>query len=205
MDNYRAEPVPFTGNIFLLIEEIFNNGQNVTNSDIQMQGINEQVLNTQYQQQIAQWQNDADTLKSDVETNTSTSVDPQGIGEITALCVCALATILCPPLGLAFFAIDLTVYASVRAHQEGGDVKKEGDDHWGLTHDTTSTSTNSDYEFRSKQIGIDQTATQQTQQSMSSLVQQFITPDQDMKTQDANEVQAAIQWMKAMVWTQGAA
>ena len=99
------------------------------------------------------------------------------------------------------------IYAIVRGFQCASNHSSYGGDDWGLSH-TGLPTPNFDqnaYGAAQSQCQQDQTNVQQIQNSINQAFQQYVSPDQDMKTQDANMIQAALKWMASLVWTQSAA
>ena len=204
----KVSSAPTDCNVFLLIQEIFEEHGNTVNSDIEMQYRNINVQNSIYENELAQWKTDGDALAKASAGTNKTSLSTFGWFAIVAGICLAAATVLSGglllPVTLGLAALILGIHAGTRGIATGVSGDGYGSDNWGFTK-TTNTVDQGTYQTASQACQTDQANVTKTQNSMNQALQQYISPDQDMKTQDANMIQGALKWMSSLVWTQPAA
>ncbi len=215
-----AQP-KYSGNVFLLIEQIFAKSVDATNDGIEARYIEEDLLDKSYQSQLDKWKSDADALPTAGKTDKpeTQAANGKAVGFEVAMGATAAALLITAKalyaagiatswggFGAALIVI-ATVLAAVAISLMITTICKP-DALSSSFSDTIAAHSEYDAGIQGKQNSLvqeDQSTIQRLQNNMSKIMQQYISPANDTKTQDANMIQGAIQWMKAMIWTQSAA
>lgn len=219
----RAVQDRYSGNVFLLIEQIFAQNMNVINEGTAARYEEEDLANMQYQAQLDNWKKDADALP---DAGKGAYVDDQynmngtGVGALGGVALAGIAGgLLAAYLGLsaAGFALSASVVgaaigiallvAAACVLIAYFVIEKA------FTKDTNvhtlvpgyQSYDNTKQTAQQNLIQQDQQAVTRIQQWMNKIMQQYISPANDAKSQDSNMIQGAMQWLKSMVWSQGAA
>lgn len=195
----------FSSNIFLFIMEVMAKHKNATDEDIAMRYTQAQTTNAQYKASVDQWKGDAAQIPTAgfVQHHDATeNINSTGIGTMLAT---AAVSLLAIGAALAFIGVGVALLVAAVAI---GIIALE---YTCPNKGSTDTVAAYDQYDPAKQaevtnkVQLDQTEVQRLQSNLSQIMQQYIAPANDMKTQDANMIQAAMQWYKAMMWSQGAA
>jgi hypothetical protein len=216
----------YSGNIFLLIQEAFAKNMEATNDGIATRYEEEAMLDKQYQAGLNKWQADASKLPDAGKLDPSDAQKSiNGTGMAVAVGIGALIPILLAvayslgttalglsasgvgaPVGMVVGAIAAIIFAVVAilvvALVLSGVIGNTDCHDWIPGHENYDPGKQSE---ATSLVQADQAQVSQLQNMMNKLMSQYINPANDTKSQDANMIQGAIQWMKAMMWTQGAA
>lgn len=215
--SHPTKEIEHTANIFLLLEEAFAKNMESTDERISAHYVEEGVIEGQYQASIDKWQQDAAKLPdagNNGKVDASYSINGAGIGTLLAAGIGGSALLVAAGvlfgvgaatswlgIGLVFMAIAAVIIGVTLAIMytagKHGSCMTELPEH--VNYDTGLQNQ------ANTLVQRDQSMVQQLQNAMNKLMSQFITPANDTKAQDANMIQGAIQWLKAMVWSQGAA
>jgi predicted PurR-regulated permease PerM len=210
----RAVQDRYSGNVFLLIEQIFAQNMNVINDGTEARYEEEDLANMQYQAQLDQWKKDADDLPNagnKGQIDDKYQMNSKGIGALAGLgagllgiaAALFISGTLTLSIGVGLLLIAVAVAIVTAAYFIMDAVKKDSN-----CFDRIPGYTDYDNQAQMTQqnkIERDQQAVTRIQQWMSKIMQQYISPANDAKSQDSNMIQGAMQWLKSMVWSQGAA
>jgi hypothetical protein len=106
---------------------------------------------------------------------------------------------------ITLIVVSLIAFLIASRCEDGSYTSFEHDD-WGFKHTTYTPNFNTGaYQTVATKVQQDQQNEQTIQNQIQQDIQEYVTPDQDGKTQDANMIAGALNWMKSLVWTQGAA
>ncbi len=205
-DPNRVHGESFSSNIFLFIMEVMSKHKNATDEDIAMRYVQAQATNAEYSASVDKWKDDAAKIPTAGFVQHHDAKDSMnGQGQMTMM-ITAIAGLAAIGAALSWCGVGLILLAVVAVVAglllaEGLAPNSDCVDHQ-AAYDQYDPAKQADVVNK---VQVDQTEVQRLQSNLSQIMQQYIAPANDMKTQDANMIQAAMQWYKSMMWSQGAA